>query len=153
MSPSWLPCLIRRVAPNPRIQRSEFVNSYQQQPVCCLVFFFFILSPSQELMHCTLSIATDFFCGVMTPTLLPVRPGLIDGCWTFLSVSLSLSLCHSVFVPPFPSLLCVLAWLPQPTHGGGYKLKFGFCLWAVLTAAGLVPLTVVGLTRGLWWCW
>ena len=23
-----------------RIQRSEFVNSYQQQPVCCLVFFF-----------------------------------------------------------------------------------------------------------------
>ena len=40
VSPSWLPCLIRRVAPNPRIQRSEFVNSYQQQPVCCLVFFF-----------------------------------------------------------------------------------------------------------------
>ena len=40
MSPSWLPCLIHRVAPNPRIQRSELVNSYQQQPVCCLVFFF-----------------------------------------------------------------------------------------------------------------
>ena len=40
VSPSWLRCLIRRVAPNPRIQRSEFVNSYQQQLVCCLVFFF-----------------------------------------------------------------------------------------------------------------
>ena len=85
---SWLPCLLRRVAPNPRIQRSEFVNSYQQQPVCCLVLFFFILSPSQDLMHCTSgfvhTLPTEqassaqqiFFCGVMTPTLLPVRPGL-----------------------------------------------------------------------------
>ena len=56
VSPSWLPCLIRCVAPNPRIQRFEFVNSNQQQPVCCLVFSFFILSPSQDLMHCTLSL-------------------------------------------------------------------------------------------------
>ena len=55
MSPSWLPCLLRRVAPNPRIPRSEFANSCQQQPVCCYVSFFFIFSSSQELMHCTLS--------------------------------------------------------------------------------------------------
>ena len=36
---SWLPSLLRCVAPNPRIPRSEFVNSYQQQLVCCLVSF------------------------------------------------------------------------------------------------------------------
>ena len=30
VSPSWLPCLLRRVAPNPRIPRSDFVNSCQQ---------------------------------------------------------------------------------------------------------------------------
>ena len=119
VSPSWLPCLIRSVAPNPRIQRSEFVNSYQQQPVCCLVFSFFILSPSQDLMHCTLSLTvckctpcqrasfnstTDSFSWGHDPYTLAckARPSS-DRCWTSLSVSLSLSLslswharfCHS----------------------------------------------------------
>ena len=60
---SWLPCLLRCVAPNPRIPRSEFVNSYQQQPVCCYVSFFFILSSSQDLMHWTLSLTV----GLCTP--------------------------------------------------------------------------------------
>ena len=107
VSPSWLPCLIRSVAPNPRIQRSEFVNSYQQQLVCCLVFSFFILSPSQDLMHCTLSLTV----GLCTPcqksklhqhnrffilrghdpyTLACKARPSFDGCRTSLSVSLSL---------------------------------------------------------------
>ena len=83
---------LRCVAPNPRIPRSEFVNSYQQQLVCCYVSFFFILSSSQDSMHCTLSLTVGlctpcqkcklhqrnrfFFIGVMTPTLWPVRPGV-----------------------------------------------------------------------------
>ena len=91
VSPSWLPCLIRRVAPNPRIQRSEFVNSYQQQLVCCLVFFLISESISGlDALHTVLnsgfvhtlpkeqasSAQQILFCGVMTSTLLPVRPGL-----------------------------------------------------------------------------
>ena len=111
-------CLIRRVAPNPRIQRSVFVNSYQQQPVCCLVFFFFfILSLSHDLMHCTLSITVGlctpcqksklhqhnrfFFSWGHDPYTLAckARPSF-DGCWTSLSVSLSLSLSFfESFVP------------------------------------------------------
>jgi len=91
VSPSWLPWLLRRVAPNPRIARSEFVNSYQQQPVCCLVFFLYPESisgfdavhtvPNSGFVH-TLpteqasSAQQILFCGVMTPTLLPVRSGL-----------------------------------------------------------------------------
>ena len=35
VSPSWVLC---PVAQNPRIQRSEFVNSYQQQRVCCFLY-------------------------------------------------------------------------------------------------------------------
>ena len=69
----------------------EFGNSAQQQPVCYLMSFFSILSSFQDEMHCQLSITvctctacqrasfkstTDSFRGVMTPTLLPVRPGL-----------------------------------------------------------------------------
>ena len=105
VSLSWLPCLIRSVAPNPRIQRSEFVISYQQQPVYCLVFSFFILSPSQDLMHCTLSITVGlctpcqksklhqhnrFFLRGHDPYTLAckARPSF-DGCRTSLSVSLS----------------------------------------------------------------
>ena len=99
-SPSWFPwpaclplgfpvCFVV-VAPNPWILSSEFVNSYQQQPVCCYVSFFSILSPSQASLQYTLSINSlylhtlpmsklhqrnrFFFSGVMTPTLLPVRP-------------------------------------------------------------------------------
>ena len=98
--PSWLPCLIRRVAPNPRIQRSEFVNSYQ----------FSILSSSQDSMHCTLSITVclctpcqksklhqhnRFFLRGHDPYTLAckARPSF-DGCRTSLSVSLSLSLSY-----------------------------------------------------------
>ena len=90
VSPSRLPCLIRRVAPNPRIQRSEFVNSYQQQPACCLVFFLYSESISGldalHIVHNSGFVHTlpkeqassaqqILFCGIMTPTLLPVRPG------------------------------------------------------------------------------
>ena len=91
VSPSLLPCLLRGVAPNPWILSSEFVNLYQQQPVCCLVFFLYSESISGlDALHTvhnsgfvhTLpkeqasSAQQILFCGVMTPTLLPVRPVL-----------------------------------------------------------------------------
>ena len=74
----------------------EFGNSAQQQPVCSLMSFFLcILSSSQDKMHCQLSLTVCtctpaqqiLFRGVMTPTLLSVRPGLhsTDG-WTSQSV-------------------------------------------------------------------
>ena len=62
---------------------------------------------------------------------------------------------HSlIFVRPVPSLLCACLVATDPPPGVGYPLVLGFlCLWAVLTATGLVPLTTVGFTRELWWCW
>ena len=70
----------------------EFENSAQQQPVCCLVFFFLYSESISGLdaLHTvhnsgfvhTLpkeqasSVQQILFRGVMTPTLLPVRPGL-----------------------------------------------------------------------------
>ena len=118
-SPSWLPCLLRRAAPNPRIQRSEFVNSYQQQPVCCLVLFFFFLYsesvsglvalhtvPNSGFVHTlpTEQVSSPqqiFFLRGHDPYTLAckARPSF-DGCRTSLSVSLSLSLSLS--------LVCIL---------------------------------------------
>ena len=90
--PPGFPGCFDGVAPNLRILRFEFVNSVQQQPVCYLVSFFlyseFISGldvlhtvPNSGFVH-TLpkeqaSTAQQIlFRGVMTPTLLPVRPGL-----------------------------------------------------------------------------
>ena len=62
-------------------------------------------------------------------------------------------------VPPVPSralpAVCLLGCHRPPTCVG-YPPVVGFfllCLWAVVTATGLVPLTTVGFTRELWWCW
>ena len=91
---SWFgfPGCFDGVAPNPRILRFEFVNSVQQQSVCYLVSFFlyseFISGldalhtvPNSGFVHTlpTEQASTTqqiLFRGVMTPTLLPVRPGL-----------------------------------------------------------------------------
>ena len=88
---SWVPCLFRRVA-NPRFRDPNLwihISNSLCVVSCC---FFFILSPSQDLMHCTLCITVGlctlcqksklhqhnsfFFCVVMTLALLLVRPGL-----------------------------------------------------------------------------
>ena len=112
VSPSWLSCMIRRVAPNPRIQRSEFVNSYLQQPVCCLVFFFLYSESISGLdalhtVHNSLYLHTlpmsklhqynRLFSRGHDPYTLAckARPSF-DGCRTFLSVSVSLSLSLSL---------------------------------------------------------
>ena len=53
-------------------------------------------------------------------------------------------------VPPVPSLLCAgMVATDHPRELGTHQW-WVFCLWAVVTATGLVPLTIVGLTRGLW---
>ena len=116
---SWFPwpvcpppgflCFFVEVAPNPMIFCVlEFVSSAQQQPVCCLVFSFLYLSPSQDKMHCTLSLTvctctpcqrasfhrtTDSFSWGHDPYTLAFKPRpSFDRCGTSLSVSLSLSL-------------------------------------------------------------
>ena len=69
----------------------EFMNSAQQQPVCYLTFFYYSESISrQDALHTVLNslymhtlpkeqastVQQILFCGVMTLTLLPARPGL-----------------------------------------------------------------------------
>ena len=89
VSPSLLPCLIRRVAEDSEIRICEFI------PVtACVLSRVFLYSESisgLEALHTvhnsgfvhTLpkeqasSAQQILFCGVMTPTLLPVRPGLL----------------------------------------------------------------------------
>ena len=106
LSPSWLPLSLWTLLRIRGFRVFEFENSAQQQPVCYLM--------SQDKMHCQLSLTvcicspclrasfnstTDFFRGVMTPTLLPV------------SVSLSLSLSvQQVQVVRAPNS----CWTPRP---------------------------------------
>ena len=61
---------------------------------------------------------------------------------------------RSRFVPPVPSLLCTgLVATDHPRELGTHQVLGSLSLWAVVTATGLVPLTTVGSSRGLWWCW
>ena len=62
---------------------------------------------------------------------------------------------HSLnFVPPMRSLLCAcLVATDHLRELGTHQVLGSRCLWAVVTATGLVPLTMVGFTRELRWCW
>ena len=93
LSPFWLPVSLGDVAPNRRILVFEFEGIQHSISLCDISCLFSVLwSSPQDKMHCQLSLTVGlctpcqksklhqynrfFFRGVMTPSLLPVRPGL-----------------------------------------------------------------------------
>ena len=107
--PCWLPVSLGDVAPNPRILVFEFVgiqHSTSPWAISRLFFMFSETTSGQDALHTVLNsgfvhtlpkeqastVQQILYRGVMTPSLLPVRPGLHStDVGLFLSVSLSLS--------------------------------------------------------------
>ena len=104
----------------------EFENSAQQQPVWShvfVVFLYFEFISRLDALHSVLkqfvpahlaneqatSVKQILFCGVMTPTLLPVRPGLHSTDVGLLGVCHCH--CHCPVLSPCLVVSCVQGWL------------------------------------------